>query len=87
MAFKLVNWLSCKRPITVSKSLYESRHNCLRISITTLTADFLRNRESMIDNIFADLWKQVGIKTLLQRCGFHKRSGVAVNPILYKAFS
>jgi hypothetical protein len=41
-----------------------------------LTLDFLRNSDRLIDNLFADLWTQVGMKTLLQRCGFRKRSGV-----------
>ena len=48
-----------------------------------LTSDFLRSSDSLVDNIFADLWKQVGMKTLLARCGFQKRSGIEVNPILY----
>lgn len=48
-----------------------------------LTSDCLRHSDSLIDNIFADLWKQVGMKTLLARCGFHKRPGIEVNPILY----
>jgi SRSO17 transposase len=48
-----------------------------------LTSDFLRNSDSLIDNIFADLWKQVGMKTLLHRCDFHKRSGVEVSAVLY----
>lgn len=58
-------------------------HDTTASAFPALTSDFLRNSDSLIDNIFADLWKQVGMKTLLQRCGFHKRSGVEVNPILY----
>ena len=49
----------------------------------SLTTDFLRSNDRLIDNIFADLWKKVGMKSLLARCGFHKRSGVEVNSILY----
>lgn len=48
-----------------------------------LTADFLRHSDRLIDNIFADLWKQVGMKALLERCGFRKRSGTSVNAVLY----
>ena len=58
-------------------------HDTTACVFPSLTSDFLRNSDSLIDNIFADLWKQVGMKTLLARCGFHKRSGVEVNPILY----
>jgi hypothetical protein len=32
-----------------------------------LTSDFVRNSDYLIDNFFTKLWKQVGIKTLLQR--------------------
>lgn len=58
-------------------------HDTTACALPALTSDFLRYNDSLIDNIFADLWKQVGMKTLLKRCGFHKRSGVEVNPILY----
>jgi SRSO17 transposase len=58
-------------------------HDTTAYAFPALTSDFLRSSNSLIDNIFADLWKEVGMKALLQRCGFHKRSGVEVNPILY----
>jgi len=58
-------------------------HDTTACAFPALTSDFLRSSDSPIDNIFADLWKQVGMKTLLERCGFRKRSGVEVNPILY----
>jgi len=58
-------------------------HDTTACAFPALTSDFLRDSDSLIDNIFADLWKQVGLKTLLQRCGFHKRSGIEVNAILY----
>jgi len=59
------------------------KHDTTNSALPALTADFLRSRDSLMDNIVADLWKQVGMKTLLARSGFHKRSGVEVNPILY----
>jgi len=59
------------------------KHNTTSFALPALTSDFLRNSDRLIDNIFADLWKQIGMKTLLQRCGFHKRSGIEVDPILY----
>ena len=58
-------------------------HDTTGCAFPALTSDFLANSSSLIDNIFADLWKQVGMKALLQRCGFHKRSGVAVNSVMY----
>jgi SRSO17 transposase len=58
-------------------------HDTTTCALPALTSDFLRGSHSLIDNIFADLWKQVGMKTLLQRCGFFKRSGVEVNSVLY----
>jgi SRSO17 transposase len=58
-------------------------HDTTACAFPALTSDFLRNSDSLIDNIFADLWKQVGMNKLLQRCGFHKRSGVEVNAVLY----
>jgi SRSO17 transposase len=58
-------------------------HDTTASAFPALTSDFLRSSHSPIDNIFADLWKRVGMKTLLERCGFRKRSGVEVNPILY----
>lgn len=58
-------------------------HDTTACAFPALTSDFLRNSDLLIDNLFADLWKQVGMKTLLQRCGFRKRSGVEVNAVLY----
>lgn len=58
-------------------------HDMPACAFPALTADFLRNSDRLIDNIFADLWKQVGMKTLLDRCGFRKRSGIEGNAVLY----
>ena len=58
-------------------------HDTPACAFPELASDFLRNSNSLIDNIFADLWKQVGMKSLLARCGFHKRSGVDVNSVMY----
>jgi DDE superfamily endonuclease len=58
-------------------------HDTTACAFPALTSDFLVNSDSLIDNIFADLWKQVDMKALLQRSGFHKRSGVAVNSVMY----
>lgn len=58
-------------------------HDTSVCTFPSLTSDFLRSSDHLIDNIFADLWKRVGMKTLLTRCGFHKRSGIEVNSVLY----
>ena len=58
-------------------------HDTNACAFPALTADFLRDSRFLIDNIFADLWKQVGMKTLLGRCGFRKRSGIDVNAVMY----
>ena len=58
-------------------------HDTTTNALPALTSDFLHSSASLIDNIFADLWQQVGMKRLLVRCGFHKRSGVDVNSVLY----
>lgn len=58
-------------------------HDTTTCAFPALTSDFLRNSDHLIDNLFADLWKQVGMKTLLQRCCFRKRSGIEVNAVLY----
>lgn len=48
-----------------------------------LTADVLRNGGCLIDNLFADLWTQVGMNTRLSRAGFHKRSGTPMHELVY----
>ncbi len=40
-----------------------------------LTTKLLRDGGSLIDNLFADLWRQMHMKAKLKRLGFHKRSG------------
>jgi SRSO17 transposase len=48
-----------------------------------LTANLLREGGCLIDNLFADIWKQVGMKNLLNRFGFHKRSGTPAPELVY----
>jgi hypothetical protein len=52
-------------------------------ALPALTADLLRDRDGLVDNLFADLWRQVGMKTLLSRAGFHKRSGTPIHELVY----
>jgi SRSO17 transposase len=52
-------------------------------ALPDLTADFLGNQASMMDNLFASLWKSVGMDGLLYRSRFSKRSGVPVNEVMF----
>ena len=52
-------------------------------ALPALTADLLRDRDGLVDNLFADLWRQVGMNTLLSRAGFHKRSGTPIHELVY----
>lgn len=52
-------------------------------SLPALTVDLLQDNGVLIDNLFADLWKQTGMKALLARAGFSKRSGLPVHEVVY----
>lgn len=48
-----------------------------------LTAHMLRDGSNLVDNMFADLWKRMGIQTKLGSIGFYKRSGTAAHQLVY----
>jgi SRSO17 transposase len=52
-------------------------------ALPALTADLLRDSGLLIDNLIAELWKQVGMKTLLNRAKFVKRSGTPIHEVVY----
>jgi len=52
-------------------------------SLPTLITDLLGKDGLNIDNLFADLWKRMGVATFLHRAGFHKRSGLDVTQVVY----
>ena len=54
-----------------------------QLALPALTADLLRDGGLLVDNLFADLWKQVGMKTRLSRVGFSKRSGTPIDEWVY----
>lgn len=58
-------------------------HDTKQSALPALTADFLRSSGCLVDNLFADLWKEVGMKALLSRVGFQKRSGTPVNEVMF----
>ena len=51
--------------------------------LPALTRDFLQQSGLLLDNVFASLWQQVGMKTLLSRAGFKKRSGAPIHQVIY----
>jgi len=51
--------------------------------LPALTVDLLQKNGILIDNVFANLWKQLGMKTILHRAGFNKRSGVPIGEVIY----
>ncbi len=52
-------------------------------ALPTLTVDLLQESGLLIDNIFAKLWQQLGMKTILSRSGFKKRSGIPIAKAVY----
>ena len=59
-------------------------HRATNLSaLPALTADLLRDNTLLMDNLMADLWKQVGMKTLLNRAQFTKRSGTPIHEVVY----
>ena len=52
-------------------------------ALPALTADLLQESGYLVDNLFADLWRQMGMKTLLSRAGFRKRSGTPMHELVY----
>jgi DDE superfamily endonuclease len=51
--------------------------------LPALTLDFLNAKGILIDNVFASLWREAGMKTLLSRAGFNKRSGTPMHEVIY----
>jgi len=54
-----------------------------KTGLPALTADLLEKEGCLADNLFADLWKQIGMKTLLHKSGFSKRSGTPISDLVY----
>ena len=51
--------------------------------LPSLTGKILSDPLMPVDNLLSTLWKTLGIKTLLCRAGFKKRSGIAISPLVY----
>jgi SRSO17 transposase len=53
------------------------------IELPALTVDLLKTNGVLIDNVFASLWREVGMKTILSRAGFNKRSGSPMSEVIF----
>jgi SRSO17 transposase len=53
------------------------------VELPALTVNYLYQTGLLLDNTFATLWKQIGMKTILSRAGFKKRSGTAIDQVVY----
>ena len=51
--------------------------------LPALTIDFLKTNGVLIDNVFASLWRDIGMKTLLSRAGFTKLSDAPMPEVIY----
>ena len=58
-------------------------HGTKALELPDLTVNLLRDGGCLIDNLFADLWKQMGVKERLKRLGFHKRSGTPSHELVF----
>ena len=52
-------------------------------SLPSLTSGFLTETQTLADNLFADLWRSLGLSALLTKLGYRKRSGLAAPQIVY----
>jgi hypothetical protein len=52
-------------------------------ALPALTADLLREHGLLVDNVFAVLWRRVGMDTRLNRAGFEKRSGTPAPRLVF----
>ena len=58
-------------------------HTSKHTALPALTTDLLLESGVLIDNVFAKLWQQMCMKTLLSRSGFTKRSGTPIHEVIY----
>jgi SRSO17 transposase len=53
------------------------------IELPALTIDLLKANGVLIDNVFASLWREIGMQTVLNRAGFNKRSGTSMSDVIF----
>ncbi len=53
------------------------------MELPALTIDLLNANGILIDNVFASLWREIGMKTILRKAGFCKRSGTPIGEVMF----
>ncbi|MDD2659277.1 MAG: hypothetical protein PHY54_06280 [Methylococcales bacterium] len=53
------------------------------IELPALTVDLLKANGVLIHNVFARLWKETGMQSVLSRAGFTKRSGTSMSGVMF----
>ena len=53
------------------------------IELPALTTDLLNANGILIDNVFASLWREIGMNTILRKAGFCKRSGTPIGEVMF----
>jgi SRSO17 transposase len=53
------------------------------MELPALTADLLNANGILVDNVFASLWREIGMKTILRKAGFCKRSGTPIGEVMF----
>ena len=53
------------------------------IELPALTVDLLKANGVLIDNVFASLCREIGMKTVLSRAGFNKRFGTPMSDVIF----
>ena len=51
--------------------------------LPALTIDLLKEEGFSAENVFTELWRRIGVKTILNRSGFTKRSGTSIHKVVY----
>jgi len=51
--------------------------------LPALTVDLMKEEGFSIENTFTELWRRMGVKTILNRSGFTKRSGTSIHKVIY----
>lgn len=51
--------------------------------LPALTTDLLKEEGFSAENIFAELWRRIGVKTILNCSGFTKLSGTPIHRVIY----
>jgi len=58
-------------------------HDTKLSALPELTASLLKEKNCLLDNVMASLWKDVGMKAMLTKLGFVKRSGTGATELVY----